>query len=160
VHDTFTGGTTPEHLLSLEVIERIRRILTPGGLLALNFVGYEEGPNAEAALSVARTIRKVFPQVRAFRDSPLGDRPGEPTNLIFFASDAAMEFHVPDDFHFENDVCERVLRSFQKWEVLTTVPDGELVTDGRNPLARLQLPVAEQHFRAMNELLAPEIWLH
>jgi hypothetical protein len=42
----------------------------------------------------------------------------------------------------------------------TTVPDGDLVADARNPLARLQLPLAEDRFRAMNELLAPEIWLH
>jgi spermidine synthase len=160
VHDTFTGGTTPEHLLSLEVIERIHQVLGPGGLLALNFVGYEDGPNAEAALSVARTIRAVFPNVRTFRDSAPGERPGEPTNLIFFASDAAVEFRMPDHFHFENDVCERVLRSFPKWEVLRAVPDGDRITDARNPLARLQLPVAEEHFRAMNELLSPEVWLH
>src|SRR6185369_1746925 len=33
VHDTFTGGTTPEHLLSLEVLQRIRALLRPSGLL-------------------------------------------------------------------------------------------------------------------------------
>ena len=30
----FTGGTTPEHLLSLEVLQRIHSLLRPGGLLA------------------------------------------------------------------------------------------------------------------------------
>jgi spermidine synthase len=32
VHDTFTGGTTPEHLLSLEVVHRLHSVLLPGGL--------------------------------------------------------------------------------------------------------------------------------
>src|SRR5204862_8012705 len=67
VHDTFTGGSTPEHLFSLEVLERIRAILRPGGVLALNFLGAEE---TVATLAVARTIRQVFPIVRAFRDGP------------------------------------------------------------------------------------------
>jgi spermidine synthase len=69
VHDTFTGGTTPEHLLSLEVLRNIHDLLHPGGVLALNFVGYEDGPHAEATLLVARTVRAVFPKVRTFRDS-------------------------------------------------------------------------------------------
>ena len=36
VHDTFTGGTTPEHLLSMEVVQRIRELLRPGaGLIRI-----------------------------------------------------------------------------------------------------------------------------
>jgi hypothetical protein len=51
-----------------------------------------------------------------------------------------------------------VLRSFQRWEVLERVPDGPVITDAHNALARLQLPVAEKHFDAMNELLPAEVW--
>jgi predicted membrane-bound spermidine synthase len=160
VHDTFTGGTTPEHLLSLEVIARIHELLRPGGVLALNFVGYQDGPNAEATWAVARTLRAVFPKVRTFRDSAPSDRPDSPTNLIFFASDDALEFLIPPNARFENSLCEQVLRSFQNWEVLTQVPNGPLITDGLNPLARLQIAVAEAHFYAMNELLPIAVWLH
>ncbi len=160
VHDTFTGGTTPEHLLSLEVLRRIRDILRPGGVLALNFVGYPSGPHAEASWAVARTIRTVFRNVRAFRDSAPGDQPNEAGNLIFFASDDTLAFAIPENAQFENERCERVLRSFQGWEVLQLVPDGPVITDARNPLARLQLPIAEDHFEAMNKLLPVEVWLH
>jgi spermidine synthase len=160
VHDTFTGGTTPEHLLSIEVLIRIHDVLRPGGVLALNFVGYEEGPKAEATWAVARTLHRVFPRVRTFRDRTRDDRPGEPGNLVFFASDAALEFVMPPNFRFENDVCERVLRAFQRWEVLATVPDGPWITDDRNPLASLELPMAEAHFWAMNELLPVDVWIH
>jgi spermidine synthase len=160
VHDTFTGGTTPEHLLSLEVVGRIHDMLRPGGVLALNFVGYQDGPNAEATWAVARTLRAVFPNVRAFRDGAPSDHPGAPGNLIFFASDDALEFKRPANVHFENDVCARVLRSFQSWEVLQRVPDGPVINDSLNPLGRLQLPVAEAHFEAMNALLPIEVWVH
>jgi SAM-dependent methyltransferase len=160
VHDTFTGGTTPEHLLSLEVLRRIRDLLRPGGVLALNFVGYQNGPKAEASWAVARTLRAVFPMVRTFGDGTPGDEPDAAGNLIFFASDDALTFAIPENAHFENERCERVLRSFQGWEVLQRVPGGPLITDSRNPLARLQLPIAEEHFDAMNKLLPVEVWLH
>ena len=45
-------------------------------------------------------------------------------------------------------------------EAFETLPDGPLITDDHNPLARLQLPIAEEHFRAMNELLPSAVWLN
>jgi SAM-dependent methyltransferase len=159
VHDTFTGGSTPEHLMSLQVIRRLREILRPGGVLAVNFAGYQRGPKAAASWAVARTLRAVFPIVRIFRDSDPKDRPDEVGNMIFFASEAALDFIVPVGARFESDVCESTLRSLESWEVLRDVPDGPIVTDERNPLTRLQLPIAEDHFTAMNSLLPPEVWL-
>jgi len=159
VHDTFTGGTTPEHLLSVEVIRRIRELLRPGGVLVLNFVGYHEPPNAEASWAVARTLRAVFAAVRSFRDSGPNDHAETPGNLVFFASDGGLDFTVPANAQFENEACEHVSRSFQNWEVLRGVPDGAIITDERNPLASLQLAVAEAHFEAMNKFLPSEVWL-
>ena len=160
VHDTFTGGTTPEHLLSLEVLQRIHAILRPGGVLALNFIGYHVGEQAEASFAVARTIGAVFAHVRVFRDAPLTNEPDSPGNLLFFASDDNVAFNIPTNTQFESTVCEEILRSFQTWEVLRHVPSGVLITDARNPLARLQIRTAEKHFAAMNELMPAEIWLH
>jgi SAM-dependent methyltransferase len=159
IHDTFTGGSTPEHLLSLEVIQRLREILRPGGVLALNFAGYHRGPEAAASWAVARTLRAVFPSVRVFRDSAPNERTDNAANMIFFAANADMDFSIPTNASFESKVCETTLRSLQGWEVLQNVPDGPVVTDELNPLARLQLPVAEDHFAAMNKLLPPEVWL-
>jgi spermidine synthase len=155
VHDTFTGGSTPEHLLSLEVIQRIRTILRPSGVLALNFLGSEDGP---ATWAVARTLRQVFPVVRTFRDGPRGDQYGI-ANLVFFASDSPMDFSVPENATFESQMCAQIVRSFTAWEVLESVPAGPVITDAWNPLARLQLPISEKHFAAMKELLPSEVWL-
>jgi hypothetical protein len=128
--------------------------------LVLNFIGYHEGGRAEASFAVARTIRAVFPNVRVFRDAPLLEDPGDPGNLLFFASEAALDFTIPADARFENQVCEQVQRSFQAWEVLQQVPAGALITDARNPLSRLQIPIAEKHFAAMNRLLPSDVWLN
>ncbi len=160
VHDTFTGGSTPEHLMSLEVVRRLRDILRPGGVVAVNFAGYQRGPNAAASWAVARTLRAVFPVVRIFRDSDPKVQPDEVSNMIFFASDAPLDFTIPDGARFESDVCETTLRSLKGWEVLRDIPDGPIVTDELNPLTRLQLPTAEDHFTAMNTLLPREVWLH
>jgi len=78
---------------------------------------------------VARTLRSVFKSVRIFRDSPPGENPNEASNLIFFASDAPVTFSIPAQSR------EKVLHSFQDWEVLKDVPEGQLITDSRNPLA-------------------------
>ena len=160
VHDTFTGGTTPEHLLSLEVLQRIHASLRPGGVLVLNFIGYYAGEQAEASFAVARTIKAVFANVRVFRDAPLTEEPEMPGNLLFFASDGSVEFDIPANANFESAVCQQILRSFQAWEVLRQVPAGALITDAKNPLARLQIRTVEKHFAAMNELLPAEVWLH
>jgi SAM-dependent methyltransferase len=160
VHDTFTGGTTPDHLLSLEVLKRIHELLRPGGVLALNFVGYADGPQAEGTWAVARTVRAVFSKVRMFGDGPPQANPGEARNLVFFASDAAIEFNVPQNADFDGPACEQVLRAFQGWEMPNLEPDGPVITDAHNPLARLQLPIAEAHFAAMNKLLPVEVWAH
>jgi spermidine synthase len=159
IHDTFTGGGTPEHLLSLEVFQQIKAALSSGGLLAMNFVAHDSGPHAEAAYAVSRTLSAVFTHVRAFRDSPPDERAGGVTNLIYFASDEGLDFSIPADASFENEVCRQTQRSFERWEILRAVPVGPIITDARNPLARLQLPSAEEHFNGMHELLPVEYWL-
>jgi predicted membrane-bound spermidine synthase len=158
IHDTFTGGTTPEHLLSLEVLQRLRQVLLPGGVLALNFVGFYGGAEAEASYAVARTLRAVFPYVRAFRDS--APSPADVAgNIVFFASSEVLDFVIPPRSQFGSESGERLQRSFTNWPVLLQVPPGPVITDAYNPLARLQLPVLEKHFAAMNRLLPLEVWI-
>jgi spermidine synthase len=160
VHDTFTGGTTPEHLLSVEVVRRLRELLNPGGILVLNFAGYHAGTHAEASFAVARTLRAVFGTVRAFWDEPIASSRDEVGNIAFFAADGAIAFDIPENAHFENAACARIVRSFQDWEVLRNQPAGPIITDAHNTLTRLQLPIAEAHFAAMTELLPRALWLN
>lgn len=158
VHDTFTGGSTPEHLLSVEVIRQLRTLLRPGGVLALNMVGFQQGPRASATWAVARTLRAVFPTVRAFRDSPIDRHPDNTTNIIFFASDRTVDPTVHAGSRFSDPFCARVLPALSGWEVLQDVPSGDIITDAHNPLGRLQLAVAEEHSEAMGKMLPRAVW--
>jgi len=159
VHDTFTGGATPDHLLSVEVLHELRRLLRPDGVLALNMVGFQRGPHAAATWAVERTLRAEFPLVRAFRDSPLDHRADQTNNIVFFASDASLDFEVNPLGQFNDTLCAKILPPLKNRELVTDVPPGDIITDSHNPLTRLQLPVAEEHYRAMQQLLPFDVWL-
>lgn len=144
VHDTFTGGTTPEHLLTVEFIARLHDRLTPHGVLALNFPGHVVGPDSAAAQAVERTLRASFPIVHIFPDEA-PTQADDATNLIFFAADDELDFSRTP---------------FAAWEVLQHVPNGPVIIDERNPLGRMQLESAAEHFRAMGALLPASVWVH
>jgi hypothetical protein len=153
-----TGGPVPEHLLSLEVMQRLRGLLLPGGILAVNVVGAATGPLSEFAQAVNRTVRAAFEHVRVFRDGP---KPGPNglSNLIFFASAEPVRFEATDSF--ESTACRDVLMAFERWEVLEAVdPTAPMITDAENPLGRLALPVSEAFREAMNEMHRPEFWIN
>jgi hypothetical protein len=158
VHDTFIGGTTPEHLLSREVMQRARSVLRSGGVLALTFPGYTTGARAESTFAVKRTLRAVFPIVRVFQDGPPAAE-NRLRNLVFFASDSQMDFTIPANATFGSDTSRRILDNLRHWETLQDVPPGPVITDAWNSLARLQLPSAEEHFEAMDQLLPKEVWI-
>ena len=116
VHDTFTGGSTPAHLLSREVLDRVKTILKPGGLLVLNFVGGTAGARAEAGWAVATTLRSVFSSVRAFGDEPPDHDATSIQNIVFFASDDAIDFEAAAHAHFVDPDKDLVRRSFLEWK--------------------------------------------
>jgi predicted membrane-bound spermidine synthase len=70
VCNTFTGETFPSHLLTREFFAEVNRILAPGGITALNFVGYIQGPHRFASASVFATLQSANQWCEAyFRDS-------------------------------------------------------------------------------------------
>jgi spermidine synthase len=157
IHDTFTGGETPEHLLSVEVLEQIRNVLEPSGVLALNVVGATEGELSPLVAAVQRTIRHVFPHVRTFRDS--AKRSHELSNIVSFASQEAFDFAPPSP-PFESRSCEHTLTHFLAWEVHGELDSrAPLITDANNPLARLSVPVSEAFSEALAKRYPKEFWL-
>ena len=82
IHDCFTGGSEPAHLLTVETLQQLRSLMTDEGILALNFVSFLQDGKNKALASVARTISKVFPHYSVFISEP-----GEDFNdFIFLAS--------------------------------------------------------------------------
>jgi spermidine synthase len=82
ITDVFSGDLAPYHLFSQEAIRETKSILKEGGIFAINFIGYLEGPQARVAVSLNKTLRTEFSDVRFYpRDpsQPLG-------NVIILAS--------------------------------------------------------------------------
>lgn len=163
IHDTFTGGSTPEHLLSVEVMGRLAELLTEDGLLAVNMVGSARGPLSAAARSVYRTVSSVFPHMRVYQDGPLGephDTESQLNNLIFFASRSPIAF--PDKLgRFAREPRRKHMFSgMPYWELSPdSLTGGQLITDEHNPIAHLATPVAELFHSQMRKLYPAEFWV-
>lgn len=86
--DVYTGGEAlPYHLTTREAYEELRRLLRPGGWLALNVIARTTGGEARRFWSLVRTLAEVFPTVAVYvhlgRDYP------ERQNLLVAASPEA-----------------------------------------------------------------------
>ncbi|KAK5113008.1 hypothetical protein LTR85_011030 [Meristemomyces frigidus] len=68
LHDVFTSGAEPLALFTDTFLSNLRSLLTPNGVIALNYAGDLSTPLTARALN---TIREVFDgQCRIFRDAP------------------------------------------------------------------------------------------
>jgi len=135
IHDCFTGGSEPAHLLTVETLRQLKGLLSEQGVLAVNFVALAEGGHSEALASVAKTIADVFPEQLAFVSEP-----GKNFNdFIFLASRRAIS------------LASGKLTSQQRvWlkERLIGIDgrEGRLLTDNLNPIEHMQTAKAE-HYR-------------
>ena len=137
VHDCFTGGSVPSHLLSVEMLRDLDRLLKDDGLLALNFVGFTEGPEAAAAAAVNRTLGEIYPHRLT-----LVTIPGAAFNdFVFLASRQPISL-VAEAGGVAPSPAWLAAREY------TMPTEGELITDDFNPLERLQVAKAE-HYRAL-----------
>ena len=125
----------------------------------VNFVGFDRGPHSGAALAVNSTLRSQFPFARVFRDGPIVEGSEQLSNILFFASEKEFQFSIPPHATFETEECERTAGEFQHWEIFTDAPMQPVITDARNPLARLQAPITAAHYEGMNQLLPPAVWI-
>ncbi len=83
VMNAFSGENSPTHLLSREFFQETKRILNPGGIMLVNFVGYVQGPHRWGGAAVQATLGAAYGWCRTFfRDAP--DRFG---NILYAAGD-------------------------------------------------------------------------
>ena len=139
IHDCFTGGSVPSHLLSVEMFEELKAMLNPGGILALNFVGFSDLSQDQATASVSKTLDEVFLHQRVFSLKP----ENKYDDFLFFASDLPMAIdseNAPPDSVMQVPL-ERMLRSERQ------IPGdaGFVVTDDFNPLESMQVRKAEAY---------------
>lgn len=133
IHDCFTGGSEPSHLLTVETLKQLHGLLSEQGILALNFVSFAKGHNAALA-SVARTIEQVFPRLSVFISEP-----GEDFNdFIFLASRQVIDIASKSLSIDQSDWLKDRLFNVDK-------TNGVVLTDNLNPLEHLQTAKAEYY---------------
>ena len=81
--DTFAGDALPFHLMSQEMFENVKDILTADGILLVNSIGYIEGKHSALTWSLYKTIRSVFENIHLY---PV-EMDEDLFNIRFFASD-------------------------------------------------------------------------
>jgi spermidine synthase len=90
VLDTFSGDAVPYHLLTQEFFGELRRILKPGGVLAVNTVGlFRERTHVSPDVkALAATLAAHFPERRVFALLDNEERRKDPGlgNVLAFAS--------------------------------------------------------------------------
>ncbi|MCD2450147.1 fused MFS/spermidine synthase [Methylicorpusculum oleiharenae] len=145
IHDCFTGGSEPTHLLTQEMLTQLRGLLTKSGILALNYVGFTKGEGSDAVQSVYKTLQTVLPNIRVF----ITDKE-EFTDFIFLASAEPLlldrnssEFRVSwlldHEYHFKDS------------------PTAIVFTDDYNPVESMQLRKAENYREVFIQRVAPEL---
>jgi|CXWL01.1.fsa_nt_gi spermidine synthase len=146
IHDCFTGGSEPSHLLTVETLKQLRGLLSEHGILALNFVAfYDDGHNASLA-SVSKTIEQVFGHQALFVSDP-----GENFNdYIFLAANQPIDLNS-----------KSLLPDQAAWLKTRQIPldnaKGVILTDNFNPLEHMQIAKAEQYRHLMVELFGTDL---
>jgi hypothetical protein len=112
----------------------VRRVLTPGGVLAINHVGR---PRGFATACLVRTLRAVFAHVEVFATEP-GD---DVQFLAVFASDAPLRLpETPEQVwnrtHPGDTLPAPPFASIEARRVLVPPDAGAVVTDDRHPAER------------------------
>jgi spermidine synthase len=134
IHDCFTGGSEPTHLLTVETLTQLRKLLSSNGILALNFVGFASDKSA-ALSSVSRTIGQVFPHQSVFMAEPGDDY----NDFIFLASEQPI--NVSSKGLLADQIEWLKERSYN-----VNTAQGVVLTDNFNPLEHLQTEKSE-HYR-------------
>jgi spermidine synthase len=124
--DAFIGDSSPSHLLTREAFTAIRRVLRPGGVLAVNtFSSVESGRDFFAA-SINKTLKAVFPGVRMHTS--------DEGATFFVATDhpSPVFAHQPDLTDVHPEAFNETKAAFDG--VVDTPPeDGRVLTDDFNP---------------------------
>ncbi|CAG8591953.1 4837_t:CDS:2 [Paraglomus brasilianum] len=161
LHDVFTGGSVPSSLFSTKALEQIKRIMKDDGVLALNFVGSQLWPYAEALALVYNTIKTTFPYVKCVNEG--WQEAGTFTNMVFFASSKPIRFRDANETDFFGSTMrEYILNNFQSWFIQLDKFSNVtgIITEDNNPLDKLQLTTALEHWKAMRSSFPLEFWIN
>jgi len=147
VMNAFNGESSPVHLLSREFFLETQRILNPGGILLINFVGYVEGPERQAPAAILHTLKSSFAWSRCYFNYP-HDRF---SNILFVAGrDPAPAAPAGD---------QAWLRLADREVVIAGWESAPVLTDDYNPVNFLNRVVYRQWRQLVMDSLGPAVLL-
>ena len=144
IHDCFTGGSEPTHLLTQEMLTELRSLLTDHGVLALNYVGFQHGEGSEAVASVYKTLQQVLPNVKVFITEK-----EEFTDFIFLASAQAI--------NLDSVSADPRVQWLLEHQYVFKENQGIVITDNFNPLESMQVRKAENYRTIFMQRISPEL---
>ncbi|SFW16196.1 fused MFS/spermidine synthase [Nitrosovibrio sp. Nv17] len=143
MHDCFTGGSEPVHLLTREMLLELKALLKDDGILALNYVGFASGEGSQAVAAVRRTLQSVFPHLRVFTTVKK-----DFTDFVFLVSRQPLEL-------------DRTNHDGAQWlldqEYAGSFGAGIILTDDHNPLERWQTRKSEAYRTLFMERIDPRM---
>jgi hypothetical protein len=173
VHDCFSGGGVSEHLFSIEFWNNLKTILSPEGVVAVNFAGKLGSDSSQAILA---TLLQAFGQCRAFHDlvEPISREQlhFHFVNIVFFCSPSStpLTFRpaIEEDYlhsylrrHILSSLVQREINHTQIgdssiWSA--TTEEKFILTDAHNTLNTWQEREALDHWKLMREMIPDVIW--
>ena len=148
IHDCFTGGSEPAHLLTTETLEQLKSLLSENGLLALNFVAFKSDQHNHALSSVAKTLKQVFNYSITYLSEPGKDF----NDFIFLATHDVIDVNAsPLNLNQKNWLNNR--------RIEVSTENGTVLTDNFNPLEHQQLEKSEYYRRFIVEWLGANVLL-
>ena len=149
IYDTFLSESVPEHLLTIEGFEDVRKILKPKGMILSNFYGAIEGSLGIAARSVYKTLSRSDFNVEILA-TPGDDRS---RNLIFIASDDIKDYSIAEYSDPNSEKIEDLEQHFIDYRFMDT-SSVEILYDHKPILAKLYNPLAKSWKRSYNDYYA------
>ncbi|GAB7343430.1 hypothetical protein MBLNU457_1458t1 [Dothideomycetes sp. NU457] len=171
IHDVFTGGAEPLDLFTDSFLADLRSLLTPEGVIAINYAG---DVGMSPAKQVLNTISNVFEgRCRLFRDLPAEGENGDFSNMVIFCVNPAAQ-RAAEGFSFRKPVDADFLGTVSRQNYLLPRSDLELrfptqeelvnekvqtITKSTvNSFKKEQLKSAERHWKIMREVIPPFVW--
>ncbi|TVZ41733.1 spermine/spermidine synthase [Alteromonadaceae bacterium 2753L.S.0a.02] len=134
IHDCFTGGAEPFHLLSQEMMQELKTKLNPGGILAINFVGFTDKNRLKPVKAIAATLDAEFANRKNYARAP----EQEFSDYVFIVSDSKLALN-------KTSASVERITWLNEHELDISGDEVRIITDDYNPLEYLQIAKAEYY---------------
>ncbi|KAI4716225.1 spermine/spermidine synthase [Aureobasidium sp. EXF-10727] len=168
IHDVFTGGAEPLPLFTDRFLGNLRSLLTPNGVVAVNYAGDLADPSTK---QIINTINLAFDrQCRMFRDSEQSSEAGATDflNMVIFCTNSAgdggkLKFRAPVEADYLGTVSRKHYLAPQEkleLEFPTEIQMQEeavqtLTVDNLGEFEKKQIDSSRRHWKIMR-LVVPD----